>query len=130
MPTLRCGREQPIGGRGGGHPADAWLTRDRFGPARENPIRAWKVAGIPVRIPLEIVLMLGLRFPERPGRRHLGDRPPRPEARSLDVGDRVASHPALFLVEIEDRRAVARPDVVALTVQRRRIVDLEEELQY
>jgi hypothetical protein len=73
--------------------------------------------------------MLGLSFPERPGRRHLGDDLPGPEARRFNVGDRVVGHPALFLVEIEDRRAIARPDVVALTVPRRRIVDLEEELQ-
>src|SRR4029453_13068477 len=43
--------------------------------------------------------------------------------------DRVLGDSALFLVEIEDRRAIARPDVVALTVQRRRIVNLEEELE-
>src|SRR5215218_7176301 len=126
MTAIRAGL---IISRSGGGPAEAWLTRDRFGSARENPIRAWKVAGVPVRIPLEIVLMLGLSFPERPGRRHLGDDLPGPEARRFNVGDRFVGHPALFLVEIEDRRAIARPDVVALTVPRRRIVDLEEELQ-
>ena len=67
-------------------------------------------------------------FPERPGRRHLGNDLLRPEARRFNVGDRVVGHPALFLVEIEDRRAIARPDVVALAIQRRRIVDLEEEV--
>src|ERR687898_2414252 len=126
MTAIRAGLV--ISGSGGG-PAETCLTRDRFGSARENPIPAWKVAGVPVRIPLDIVLMLGLSFPKRPGRRHLGDNPPRPKARRFNVGDRVVGHPVLFLVEIEDRRAIARPDVVALTVPRRRIVDLEEELQ-
>src|SRR5215204_3573890 len=126
MTAIRAGLV--ISRRGGG-PAEACLTRDRFGSARENPIRAWKVAGVAVRIQLEMVLMLGLSFPERPGRRHLGDDLPRPKARRFNVGDRVVGYPALFLVEIEDRRPIARPDVVALTVQRCRIVDLEEELQ-
>src|ERR687898_1965196 len=126
MTAIRAGLV--ISGSGGG-PAEACLTRDRFGSSRENPIATWKVARVPVRMPLEIILMLGLSFPERPGRRHLGDDPPRPEARRFNVGDRVVGDPALFLVVIEDRRAVARPDVVALTVQCRRIVDLEEELQ-
>ena len=70
----------------------------RFGA--ENPIRAWKVAGVPVRIPLEIVLMLGLSFPEQPPA-SLGDSLPGPEARRINVGDRVLGHSALFLVEMK-----------------------------
>jgi hypothetical protein len=73
--------------------------------------------------------VLGLGFPERPGRRHLGDDLARPDARGFDVGDRVLGDAALFVVEVEDRRAVAQPDVVSLPVQRCGVVDLEEELQ-
>src|SRR5919197_372982 len=36
---------------------------------------------------------------------------------------------ALLVARIEDRRAVARADVVALAVLGRRVVDLEEELE-
>ena len=73
--------------------------------------------------------MLGLGLPERPGRRHLGHDLAGPEARGLDIGDRVLGDAALLVVEVEDRRAVAHADVVPLAVQRRRVVDLEEELE-
>ena len=73
--------------------------------------------------------MLGLRFPERPRGRHLGHDLPRPETGGLDVGDRLLRDASLLVVQIEDRRAIARSDVVALPVERRRVVDLEEELE-
>ena len=53
-------------------------------------------------------------LPRRGRRRDLRDDPPGPQARRFDVGDRILSDAALFLIEIEDRRAIARPDVVAL----------------
>ena len=73
--------------------------------------------------------MLGLGLPERARLRHLGDHLARPEARRVDVGDRVLGDPLLLLVEVEDRRAVGGADVVALAVAGGRVVDLEEELQ-
>src|SRR5207237_5131650 len=87
------------------------------------------MAGVAVGIALEVVLMLWLGLPERSGRRHLGHDLARPAARRLDVRDRLLGDAALLLVEVEDRRAIARPDVVSLPVRRRRIVDLEEELE-
>ena len=74
--------------------------------------------------------MLRLGLPECAGRHHLGDDLPRPAARALDVGDRLLGDAALLVIGVEDRRAVTRPDVVALTVQCRRIVNLEEELEH
>src|SRR4029079_11789103 len=53
----------------------------------------------------------------------------RPQARGVDVGDGVLSDVLLLIARVEDRRAVARADVVALAITRRRIVDLEEELE-
>ena len=73
--------------------------------------------------------MLGLGLPERPGGDDLGDHLARPQSRGVHVGDRVLGDPALLLVGVEDRRPVAGADVVALAVLRRRIVDLEEELE-
>ena len=73
--------------------------------------------------------MLRLGLPERPAGRHLGDDLPRPQARRLDVGDRVLGDPLLLVVGVEDGRAVAGADVVALPVPGRRVVDLEEELE-
>src|SRR5262249_14144371 len=95
-----------------------------------NPVRPNVVTRVPVRIPLEVVLMLGLRLPERPGGRNLRHDLPGPPSRGLDVGDRLLRNSALLVVEVEERGAVARSDVVALTVHGRRIVDLEEELQH
>src|SRR5215212_5937638 len=91
---------------------------DRLGPPREHPVRAREVAGVAVWIPLEVVLVLGLGFPERPRGRRLRDDLPGPETRRFDIGDRVLGDAALFFVEVEDRGPVAHPDVVALTVQR------------
>src|SRR5262249_23024499 len=42
---------------------------------------------------------------------------------------RVLGDPLLLVAGVEDRRAVAAADVVALPVLRRRVVDLEEELE-
>src|ERR687892_416007 len=83
------------------------------------------MAGVAVRVSLEVALMLGLGFPERPCGGHLSHDRPGPAARGVDVGDRLLGDAALLLIEIEDCRAIARPDVVALTVQRGWIVDLE-----
>src|SRR5262249_24800299 len=78
---------------------------DGLAPPRQHPARAREVARVPVRIPLEVVLMLGLGLPERPRGRHLGDDLARPQPGRLDVGDRVLGDPALLVVEVEDRRA-------------------------
>jgi hypothetical protein len=53
----------------------------------------------------------------------------RPEARRLHVGDRVLGYRFLILVRVEDCGTVADPPIVALPVNRRRIVDLEKELE-
>jgi hypothetical protein len=78
---------------------------------------------------LQVVLVLGLRLPERPRGRDLGHHLAGPQTGGLDVGDGVLGHPLLLVVDVEDRRAVAQPDIVALAVLRRRVVDLEEELE-
>jgi hypothetical protein len=73
--------------------------------------------------------VLGLGLPEVPDRGDLGDDLPRPQAGGLHVGDRVLGDLLLLVARVEDRRAVAQAHVVALAVERRRVVDLEEELQ-
>src|SRR5271166_6913593 len=73
--------------------------------------------------------MLGLGFPERSGGCHLGDSLARPKAGSIDIGYGVFRDPLLLIAGIEDGRPVARSPVVTLTVQRRRIMDLEKEFQ-
>src|SRR5205085_11682963 len=114
---------------GSRHSRVGLLPGDGAGATRQHPARTGEVTRVSVRVTLEIVLMLGLGLPERPRRRHLGDHLAGPETRGLDVGDRVLGDTTLLVVEVEDRGAIAQSDVVALAVERRRVVDLEEELQ-
>src|SRR5437773_2188663 len=100
-----------------------------FLPVRQRPFRPNEVTGVAVGIFLQIVLMLRLGLPERSDRCHLGDNLARPKAGSIDIGDSVFGDPLLLVIRIEDGRPVARAPVVALTVQRARIVDLEKEFQ-
>src|SRR4051812_23113735 len=73
--------------------------------------------------------MLGFGLPERPGPLDLCDDLAGPELGAVDVRDRLARDPLLLGVEVVDRRAIAGADVVALAIPRRRVVDLEEELE-
>src|ERR687897_2333287 len=93
------------------------------------PARPREVAVVAVRVVLEVVLVLGLGLPERDGLADLGHHLAGPQARGVDVGDRVLGDLALLVARVEDLRAVAGADVVALAILGRGIVDLEEELQ-
>src|SRR6266481_3880807 len=73
--------------------------------------------------------MLGLRLPERTGGRHLRHNFSRPQARGFDIRNGVVRRLLLTLICEENCRTVAGPDVVALTVLRRRIMDLKEKLE-
>src|SRR3954464_14027125 len=102
---------------------------------RQLPVGPWEVAGVAVRVVLEVVLVLGLGLPERDGLTDLGDHLAGPQARGRDVGGGVCGGygvrgpPALLLASIKNLRAMAGADVVALAVLGRRVVDLEEELE-
>ena len=88
------------------------------------------MAGVPVGVVLQVVLVLRLGLPEVPGRADLGHHFAWPKAGRLDVGDGVQRDSLLLVIEVEDRRAVTGSPVVTLLVLCRRIVDLEEELQH
>ena len=96
---------------------------------RQPPVRTDEVAGVAVGIAFEIILMLGLGFPEVP--------PARPRctpcrARCLEASTSAMvsrGHALLLGAGVVDRRAIAHADVVALAVAGRRIVDLEEEFE-
>src|SRR3954453_12293168 len=96
---------------------------------RQLPVRPREVAVVAVGGALEVVLMFGLGLPEGAGGADRGHHLARPDARGVDVGDRVLGDPALLVARIEDLGAVGRAHVVALTVLGRRVVDLKEELQ-
>src|SRR5215468_3191912 len=87
------------------------------------------MAGVAIRDALQIVLVLWLGFPEVAQRRDFRDNPSWPQARRFNIGNRALGSPLLLIIHVEDCRAIALSDVVALTVQGRRIVNLKEELQ-
>src|SRR6266511_4283897 len=66
----KCSFANPF--RSMGTSARSGMHRRRRRSLREYPIGANEMAGIAIRVALEIILMLGLRLPERSGRRHLG----------------------------------------------------------
>ena len=69
------------------------------------------------------------RLPEFARGNEFGDHLPWPKTRCFDIGDRVFSNLFLLVARVEDCRAVARAAIVALPVEGRRVVNLEEELQ-
>src|SRR5262245_63278919 len=87
------------------------------------------MARIPVGDALQIVLMFRLRFPEGTRRSHLRHHSPGPQTRRVDIGDGVLGNSPLLVAGREDGGAVARPQVVALVIAGRWIVNLEEEVQ-
>src|ERR687896_1409225 len=93
------------------------------------PARPREVAVVAVRVALEIVLVLGLGLPEGDDLADLGPHLAGPQARGVDVGDRVLGDPALLVARIEDLRAIVRAEIVALAVLGRGVVDLKEELE-
>src|SRR5918995_5209024 len=95
----------------------------------EHPVGTNEVARVAVRVALEVVLVLPLGLPERARLRHLRHHLPWPATRRVDLGDGLLRDAALLAVEVEDRGAVARPDVVALAVPRCWVVDPKEELE-
>jgi hypothetical protein len=98
-------------------------------PCGELPVRADEVTGVTSGVTLQIILVLGFGFPEIAGGRDLGYDLSRPKPGGIDVGDRILSDALLFLARVEDRRAIACPDVIALAVSRGWIVNLEKEFQ-
>src|ERR1700677_1560816 len=108
---------------------DRRLPGQRIAALGQDPTRTGEVARVPVRVVLQVVLVLGLRLPEGSRGHDLGHHLAGPEAGGLHVGNGVLGHQLLLVTGVEDRRAVAQPHVVALTVLRRGVVDLEEELE-
>ena len=87
------------------------------------------MAGVAMWNAFQVILVLGLSLPERTSRRNLSHDFTRPEPRRFHVGDCSLGDALLYGARIEDFRAVAKPDVVPLTISRGRIVNLEEELE-
>src|SRR6478672_4485377 len=95
------------------------------GPSRQLPARPDEVARVPGGVALQVILVLGLGLPEVAGGADFGHHFAGPQAGRFDVGDGVERDALLLVVEVEDRGAVAGPEVVALPVLGGRIMDLE-----
>src|SRR5688572_11741931 len=96
---------------------------------RQYPVGPNVMAGVAVRISLQVILMIGFGLPELACRNDFGHNFAGPQARSIDVGDRVFGNPSLLVAGVEDRGSIAGPDVVALAIARTWVVNLEEELE-
>src|SRR3954452_8492743 len=125
--SITSDRNSALPRRASGGPART-LQRRHLAPG-QHPLRPDEVARITLRIALEIILVLGLGFPEIADASDFGHRLAGPYSGGVDVGDRVLGNLLLLVVHIEDRRTIACPDIITLAVERGRIVDLEEELQ-
>ena len=99
------------------------------GSAKQSPAWTDEMTGVATGIALQIVLVLEFRLPEVTSGNNFRHNPARPKARSIDVGDRVLREATLLVVGVEDRRAVARSNIVTLTIGGRRVVYLEKEFQ-
>jgi PAS domain S-box-containing protein len=124
-----CGLPADRAAPGSEHRPAGRLTLFGSRPFGEHPIGAREVAGIAIGNALEIILVLGLGFPEIAHRLDLGNHFAGPNAGRIHIGYGVESDLFLAFVFIIDRRAVAGADVIALAICGGGIVDLEEELQ-
>ena len=87
------------------------------------------MAGVAAGVALQVVLVLGFGVPELRGRADRGDNLAGPQPGGVDVGNGVQRNLTLIVIDVEDLRAVARSEVVALLILGGRIMNLEEELQ-
>src|SRR3984957_10710516 len=96
---------------------------------RKFPFRPNEVAGVAVGKLLQVILMLGLSFPERPRGRYFGDRFAGPQAGGVHVGNGVERGALLLFVRVVNRGTIAQPAVIALPVHGGGVVNLKKEFQ-
>src|SRR6185437_361253 len=99
------------------------------GPAWELPLGPNEMAGIAIGNAFQVILMLRFGLPESAGRGDFSHHLALPKPRGVGVGNCVLCDPLLFFARVEDRRTITGSPVITLTVQRGRVVNLEEELQ-
>ena len=96
---------------------------------RKSPPWSDELTRIAAGILQQIVLVLGFGLPEVTRRYDFGDDFARPQTGFVNISDRIFGNLALLVRRIENRRSIARADVVALAVACAWIVDLEEKFQ-
>src|SRR5579872_3526376 len=93
----------------------------------ERPVWTNEVAGISIRMLLQVILMVILRQIKYARRLERGRHPARPFAQVINGGDDLFRHLLLFNVLIENGRTVLRSAIIALAIKCGRIVNLEKE---
>ena len=73
-----------------------------FSATRQSPVGPDEMAGVPGRVSLEVILMLGFGLPELGCRNNIGHNLVGPQTRSIDVGNRVFGDPPLLFAGVED----------------------------
>jgi hypothetical protein len=84
------------------------------------------MAAVSPRPPLQVVLMLGLRLPERLLGADFSHHGTGPQTRGFDFGDLREGLLLLLLVRVDDGRTVTRPKLTSLLLVACRVVDLSE----
>ena len=95
----------------------------------QPPVGLDEMTGIAIWIRLQVILMLRLSLPEVFNRFNLGSHLSRPDPGGVDIRDGIFRNLLLFFGCVEDGRAIACSNVIALAIQRGRVVDLKEKLQ-
>src|SRR5262249_35458645 len=85
-----------------------------------------QVAGGGLPVPVEVVLMLGLRLPERLLGVDFSHHGTGPQTRGFDFGNRRECRLLLLFVRVEDGRTVAWPKIAPLLLVGCRVVNVEE----
>src|SRR5918993_3246569 len=110
-----CPSILPLTGRSRhrGCPADSLCGH--LGASAKFPARPEEVAGVAIRVALEVILVLRLGLPEFANGRDFRHRAARPQTGGVDIVDCPQCLVTLGLGDVEDLRAVRSSDIVALT---------------
>ena len=87
------------------------------------------MAGVAVRASLQIILVVSFCCIEFGCGCHFGYNSARPFLRGFHFVDELLGDALLLIIQIKNRRAVRRTEIVALPVSRRRVVNLEHEFE-
>src|ERR1043166_2410424 len=96
---------------------------------RKPPVRPNEMAGVTIRMVLQIVLMFWFGFPKRTGGSDFSHHFTGPNPRRFDISDGVTCDSFLFVAIVEDGGTIAGSPVVPLSIPCGRVMNLEEEFK-
>lgn len=95
----------------------------------QSPTRSWIVACITVGKTLQVILVLGFRFPEWSGQADFRDYFAGPQSGRIHISNGFHGCDALRSRGVENRGAIRRAPIIALPVSSAWVVNLEKKLQ-